>query len=93
MTIKGTDTINPKGKEPLMRSHAVVLGMDGSDESGYVCFDVEGTQYGEAEIIKIPGKDWRDMGEPDEITVTIEPGNMLQKRFEEQVKTATIKGG
>ena len=90
MTIKGTDTINPKGKEPLMRSHGIVL--ERQEKTGYRHM----FRHADGEprtVVHLHETDWRDMGEPDEITVTVEPGNMLQKRFEEQVKTATIKGG
>ena len=62
-----------------LRKTGTVLEFDGV-KKGYAKFvadDVEGDIHTR---VRFPEADWLDMGEPTQVTVTIEPGNALQIR-------------
>jgi hypothetical protein len=73
--------------ESSMSQSQRVLSWAGQDSTG-VAFNNEDEDTGPGDVtyINVPERDWMDMGEPREITVTIEPGDMLNnpKRTDER---------
>ena len=46
-------------------------------DSGYATFGSSGDPLSRRLTLKIREDEWRELGEPNEVTITIEPGDLL----------------
>lgn len=60
---------------PLTKSRIVMAFLWLADE--HAIFSYEGYAEDDPQFLRLSGQAWKDMGEPRAITVTIQPGDLL----------------
>ena len=64
----------------LRKTEHVLGHVEGSPLEGYVYFSRQPDEAGDLPLdVHLPREDWDDMGRPEVVTVTVQPGDRLNR--------------